>query len=643
MRTKKIVLPLLLASCFLASCSTSSSSTYTLTFYQPHGNHSDDYTVTIGKTTLDEIKTYANGLKDYSKKGYDRTWDWDHFDFENQKEDWTIEAINPLHNYKISFQYEGVEKGSTTYTFKDSDYTVPEMTPDKKGFVYAEKEHLTIKDKYSDLVSELDLQRCQYKLSFFVSDDDPNPTVVEYNYDSSSVTAPEGPEGYDNTWVTKDGAVSIAGGATVDMKTLVGEDKLNNYSLYLNKVGKKYTVTFDVNGGTMEGETTKEVTFGEACDFPVPTFKNKAKFLGWADSESGTLLENGQPYSVPRNATLYACYGIDFEEAENLDLIVKANPGITRDCIASKALDNTTKTVGSNSAKIISNTASTTFSCSFDSDFVTSAFENPAVKAINFDLKTSAACTKLSYANNVETSYEFDYNKGGDPAVGYGAQTYWKTFSFTREMYTKAQTLKTANIGYIVTVGGQLPHSSTVWIDNVKPVFKELTNWGFENSQMVPYNATPGEWYNRAVSYRNFENKEIFTYIPTSACDSKFGFDYDIKSEGNRSIKAHKNKDKNVAVSVLNCDNGGESEIESVTFDVYVTTELNTKVTFLTGNQQPMSDKNLPANTWTTYTVPKEKMSISKSKDINVYSFIWLCGSPEYDIYFDNIQITLKK
>lgn len=630
MRTKKFVLPLVVITCcFATACQSKqaeNSNSYILTFYQPDANHSDEMKVHIGQTKYEKIKEFANSLYDYTKVGYDRTWDWEHYDFENQKEDWTITAIPVLHNYRISFQYDGEEKGFTTYTINDSTYTVPEMHPTQKGYTYT-YETVNIEGKHEDIVIDMGLTKINYELRFYLGLADPNPTVVTYNFDNPTVSVPAGPLGYVSSWETIDGGIQLKAETEINMLEVYGEDKLDNYSLFLNKTPKKYTVTFEVNGGTMTGETTKEVTFGEVVDFPIPTFKNGAKFLGWSDSQTGTLLNNGDEYSVPSNAILYARYGIDFENSESAKLITSES---TRQCIESKLLDNTTKTEGNQSLKITTK-ASTTFSCSLDSELLASAFADPSVVAINFDCKTSSACTYFSYANAVNAPYEHDCINQGN-ATYFGSQTYWKTFSLTREMYGKKPAASGDNIYDIFwTVGGQLPVGSYIWFDNIRPVSEQLTPWGFENSGMVEYQPESA-WYSRVISYRNFDNKEIFTYTPTSECDSKFGYSYDIKSEGMRSITAHKNNNKNVSVSVLNC-----GEVKSVTFDVYVTTELNTSVTFITGNQKPISDTNLKAYTWTTFTVPVEKMNVDQK--VGLYSFLWLCGSPDYDIYFDNIRV----
>jgi len=617
MRISKIALIFGIAAPFLVSCGNNNYK-YTLTFYQDHGNHFDDYNV-LTTTTLDEIKTYAGNLRDYTKKGYDRSWDWENYDFDNQTSDWCIDALYSYHVYKISFQYNNVEVGTSSYTMVDSTFVVPQMTPSQKGFKYA-FDPVEVKGKTEDIVIPLRLERITYTLSFYLNKEDTNPTKVDYSYDEPSVTAPNGPVGYTCKWETEDESIVIDAGATIDFKSTYGEDMLGNYSLYLKKTPIKYTVNLNVNGGSMSEETSLEATYGEPITLPTPTFKSGAKFLGWFDSTSGELVASGEPYNVPHDSTLYARYGIDFENSTDNALVINGS----RNCIDTREIDSTTKTSGNNSFKIKTK-GSETFSCSFDLDFLTSAFNDPSVTALNFDAKCTVPSTKFSYQNTTTSPYEFDCCNKGEQA-GYGLDTIWKTFSLTREMYNNA-----TNKGILmITVGNQTPIGSYFWIDNVRPSTEKVNLYGFEGSRLVPKVSDPTQWYYYSASYRNFNNQEIVIVTSKQGNHTDYEFDYTNKTEGNRSLRFHKTTQTWLNIAVLNVP----VEFETVTIDIYVTVDLNSQVTILGGNAKPFTTGVIKANEWHTYTLTKDNYSYSAP----VYTLISLSGSPEYDMYIDNIR-----
>ena len=68
-----------------------------------------------------------------------------------------------------------------------------------------------------------------------------------------------------------------------------------------------YTVTFDVDGGTVASFSTKEVTSGEAYgEFPTTT-RDHYHFNGWAD-ETGGLINTSDAFLRGENVTLHAAW-----------------------------------------------------------------------------------------------------------------------------------------------------------------------------------------------------------------------------------------------------------------------------------------------------------------------------------------------
>lgn len=70
---------------------------------------------------------------------------------------------------------------------------------------------------------------------------------------------------------------------------------------------KTYIVTFDPNGGTLNGDTSKTVIYnGSYGELPIPTYTGYT-FMGWYTSATdGTKIEESTPVTITENQTLYA-------------------------------------------------------------------------------------------------------------------------------------------------------------------------------------------------------------------------------------------------------------------------------------------------------------------------------------------------
>ena len=80
-------------------------------------------------------------------------------------------------------------------------------------------------------------------------------------------------------------------------------------TLYAHWV-KVYTVTFDANGGTLQGEATVTVDEGGKI-VSVPTAsKNGEEFHGWYTAATEGELVDFEQYTVNADVTIYAHFGV---------------------------------------------------------------------------------------------------------------------------------------------------------------------------------------------------------------------------------------------------------------------------------------------------------------------------------------------
>ncbi len=75
--------------------------------------------------------------------------------------------------------------------------------------------------------------------------------------------------------------------------------------LFAGWVANEYTITFDPNGGTLEGGTSMEVTFGSGYTLPVPTLAGM-HFAGW--ELSGTVYASTGHWGIAGSVTLTAAW-----------------------------------------------------------------------------------------------------------------------------------------------------------------------------------------------------------------------------------------------------------------------------------------------------------------------------------------------
>jgi uncharacterized repeat protein (TIGR02543 family) len=109
-----------------------------------------------------------------------------------------------------------------------------------------------------------------------------------------------------------------------------------NFVVYATWTANTYTITLNTNGGTIDGSTTRSVTFGSNFTLPVPTTELN-NFTGWfngSDKITDKLGASLATWSTTSNVTLSALYFIEVSSAQELSDIrddLSASYALTQD------------------------------------------------------------------------------------------------------------------------------------------------------------------------------------------------------------------------------------------------------------------------------------------------------------------------
>ena len=102
------------------------------------------------------------------------------------------------------------------------------------------------------------------------------------------------------------------GGKRVNMMYATFADDVTVFAQYTVRP-EEYLVTFDANGGTLEGETAAMIKEGSLVTSVPSVSKEEATFLGWFDAATGGTQINFNTFLPEENTTLYAQFR-DWEE-----------------------------------------------------------------------------------------------------------------------------------------------------------------------------------------------------------------------------------------------------------------------------------------------------------------------------------------
>ena len=213
--------------------------------------------------------------------------------------------------YKVTFDANG---GSTSTSDKnvvfDSTYgTLPEPTRigyTFKGWYTAKTDGTQVKS-----TSMVNITANQTLYAQWTA----NTYKVTFDYNGGNTSTSSSTVTFGNTYGTLPSSTRVGytfdgwytaktGGTKVDANTKVSI--ANDHTLYARWIAKKYTVTFDANGGSVSTATIN-VAYGSTYGtLPTPT-RNKYKFEGWYTAASGgTVVTAATSVTTLGNQTLYA-------------------------------------------------------------------------------------------------------------------------------------------------------------------------------------------------------------------------------------------------------------------------------------------------------------------------------------------------
>ena len=256
----------------------------------------------------------------------------------------------------------------------------------------------------------------------------------------------------------------------------------------------------------------------------------------------------------------------------------------------------------------------------FSKQYLDAVFADSSVVAINFDAKGSIASSnfraKIAGSN---TTYEQNDSV-------YGLDTNWKKFSFKREYYDAYIS------GDAMIFGGGMTNGNYVLVDNIVPVTEDLTSFGFENG----YLNTSTRIYNSA-GHSNSQPapEQTLKLLPDSACTiSNMGFDYEDKTEGNRSFRFDKTNGYLAIYLSTAIKNAMGDGVLKFDFKTTVVINSNPSVKNATnGVNQPLGGDGykLVNNEWLTIVIPASGVSSDGR-------FLILQGSTGGTMHIDNIR-----
>ena len=258
----------------------------------------------------------------------------------------------------------------------------------------------------------------------------------------------------------------------------------------------------------------------------------------------------------------------------------------------------------------------------FAKEYLDAVFSDPNVVAINFDAKGSIASSNFrAKINGYNTTYELNNSN-------YGLTTSWKKFSYTREYYNAYAA------GDAMIYGGGLTSGNYVLVDNILPVTENLTSFGFENGF---YNASSKIYMSAGHSNSEPASEQILKLLPSSGVElTNIGFDYNDKTEGNRSFVFDKTNGY-VAIYLSTAIKSSLGENAYVKFDFKTTVTINSNPSVKNatdGMNQPFGGAGyqLKANEWITLNILASDCVSADGR------FLILQGSTAGTIHIDNIR-----
>lgn len=247
------------------------------------------------------------------------------YNIENQyhvTENVTLDAIWQINKYNLTVNLNG---GTSTQTFNEQyDYNanVTLLSPTKVGYTFSgwnitgatlNNNSFTFGTK--DVVLTANWTANKYTVTYVPNGGTVSSPTKQVTYDSAYGILEEPTKaGYTfKGWYKEEEFTNQVTGSTIVKMT-------SSHNLYAKWEAKNYTVNFVATNGTITGETSKTVTYGNTYG-TLPTASNSnpnMHFVGWyTDEMSGTLINSSTTVSIAKNHTLYA----RFDDTTNYKIV----------------------------------------------------------------------------------------------------------------------------------------------------------------------------------------------------------------------------------------------------------------------------------------------------------------------------------
>ena len=303
---------------------------------------------------------------------------------------------------------------------------------------------------------------------------DPEPTTYTVTFDanggtlsgSATVEVEEGEKITGAPTASRDGYTfdgwftAATGGDEVSLSTYTVTADVTLYAQYTEDKEPEpepeptmFTVTFDANGGTLEGSATVEVEEGAKIEGAPTAVKEGSTFNGWFDAATGGNAVDLSAYTVTKDVTLYAQYTEDLDirlEAE--DAKVEGEPSYGSSFIETVDIASGGKSVGN------FGTAGNTITFTFTLEEAVDAEVYFCMSSTNADWMAGMTVIDQTInesvitvtINGTQIDYEEQVLHGSNQAMGYNIV--WENITMG------TQSLVAGENTIVITAQGQAPN-----------------------------------------------------------------------------------------------------------------------------------------------------------------------------------------
>lgn len=641
---------------------------YKLTFHQTEPGDIEDYVFAVipGKTIQSDAWDVEPEIN--PKTGY--TSEWDEYSVEEMTADLTVSPIYTPIEYTATFvnRVSGETMGTAKFTVESESLETPAL-PTETGYTYA-WESYTIGP--NNMTVYCDKTANMHSIKFYADEQKTQLVGQEtFTIESDSVNEPAVPEkqGFDGYWPEYDLHVDqdIDVVAVYEVHRYYVQFRVNGEN-YGGLVGYElgdswgsiekpnveitgYTVTWPddvslalaerndpqiinaiVTANTYEvsyegtSETT-EVTYNEAY-----TLLSAGGIYSWVYNDE-EFAESGEHWTIASDVSLTRKVTIntrivDFEDGENKIVSIFDNFE-SLEVVDGEGLD------GSKALKA-SYTGDTYKDChlSFNKDYLDLVFADPNIKALSFYAKGTIVTNNFRHIQ-----VDKQYVNGNDKIIscyeinsnGYGITNDYKQFFLTRGVYSQ-MSASDWSIQYGIGAAADL------YLDN----FQVSTHDYYEYNQNSLERGYLDKNDYRTYYLRDSVSAQADIIITTGSANSPLSLDYDMYSDGHRSIKVEKASGDTICFYLRGDYQYNNLPEEGILFDFHTTVTFNgwwqdqETGAISDGYDKhfvPEVNYGIKDGYWHTIHLTKDHINSDGGRFLN------LKGSPSGAIHIDNIRL----